>query len=1068
MEKPVFCLLLPIVAAVFSVHAENLVRNGDFSHGQQYNGSVMRYGNFDVGASSLARQEKSGWHVTPFEGWWLFAGKGMNAIVEDAGNMLAMSGHGILYSVPQPMNGGVATLSFDIKTDGASGTVSLKLLNREENKFLHSPNAEKQIAVPENTNGKFQRLQVTVAGTGKLLAGLEVALAHGKIVLDNVQIEAGNQASAFRPRPGEWLEITVDDFTPESLPRWYADGGEGKKAGVRTLSVTNRSGEPLSGTLNLYLDHWERGGKTLFSSLQLNCLEPGKSISVPFEPGKLSGDGYVVLAELIQNGKPVVSREIFNPKNTACGNIGEHMLSGYNGLRFGIFPPVTPAKTFGVGNGMIAQGQWWGGVAHDNLLLARQANLVGLGPMSSALDDDVLFSSAIAGAQRFEGIWVDTESKNPALNNPGTRNALDIFNPDSKRELKERANKVGQILASGPGINGLKLRNESTYFNGGRICPTLAADAAFRDWCRKRYGTLDVLNGHWGTSYHDWNQVEQIVSARMAKQPREEEKQGAAAIDWFANLGRLGDDAVTLMKQNPGRAMDWNRWRTAATLELFGDCIDEIRKYDRETLVGNNFCWPNFWPQVTMPFFRKSENAMLDVQYAAGNGSDLGNSDEMLDSLEMAESTVPGKPIWGIEVYIQPSFPAEFPALQNWGMVAHGMTNNLVFAWKPYSDHGPKEFASGPGAWKRPDAHPMWMLIDTDGTKLPLWYNNLKSAEEIAAFHKKYDGFSLKRLKSRTGWYLSYDTNEFVVMMTANRPYNSNLVHSRIVTAAQLRMNGVTLNYLDDDCLSSMTTQNYDTILMPPSPVMSDAAAGRLAEFVKDGGTLVLLGPCGVYDPWLNSRQTFGGKEWEELGWKVPALWKDFESFRESFNTPSLDGLTSCKNFPPLPDGESLRGSDGLELARSRKWGKGRIIAATVYPSRSSTLVHAPGVFSRYLKWLIAAADLKDNGHWVPDRENTPEDLKARIGYGSPIVEVVVREKSPQEKFAFVLNQGGSGSGTIRIPVGNVRVHAENAITGSVVPGNVENGEWQCRKNLVPWEYLIVRLILEKQEGMIR
>lgn len=1054
-------MLLSAVVA-FSTGAENIVRNGNFMHGPSYNGSAMRIGKFDVGNRIRETQKNSGWHAAPFEGWWLFAEKGMDAQIEDAGNMLAMSGHGVLYSDPRPFEGESATLSFDVQTTDAGGTVSLDLLKRDGDRFQRLVSAMEKIVLPENTNGKFIRLSVTAKGTGSLLASLKLALERGTVVLDNVQIEAGETVSAFRPRPGEWLELAVDDFPKEDLPRYYADGGKGKPAGARMLTVTNRSGAPLSGTLNVYLDRWNEAGRTLLKSFALQSLAPNEHVSVPFEPGKLPNDAWIVLAELLRDGKTVVGKDIFQSKNTGNGRIGEHMLDAYNGMCLCVFPPVAPAETFGVGNGMVGIGQWWSGVELRNAVLAREANLVGLGPMSAP------YRCAVAGAQSFEGTWIDAASENSARNNPATRNALDIFNPDAKEELKERAEKIGRTLATGPGVNGFKLRNESPYFNGGVICPTPSADAAFREWCRNRYGTLDILNRHWGTSYRSWDEVEQIVSARMAGKHSAQEKQGAAAIDWYANLGRIGDEVVSLMKRNPGRAMDWNRWRTAASLELYGNFIDEIRRYDQETLIGNNFCWPNFWPQIAMPFYRKSGIAMLDLQYAAGHGVDLGNSDEMIDILEMAESTVPGKPIWGIEVYVQPSFPDDFPALQNWGLLAHGMTNNLVFAWEPYSDHGPKAFASGPGSWKLPGAKPMWFLIDTDGSKLPLWYSNLKSAKEIAAFHQKFDGLGLKRLNSRTGWYLPDDTSEFAILMTGNKPYSSKLVHSRVTTAAQLRMNGVTLNYLDDFRIPSMTVEHCDTILLPPSPVLTDAAASQLAAFVKSGGTLVLLGPCGGYDPWLNRRATFGGPAWSELGWLVPKHWKDIESFMNNFNTPSPDGLTSCEEFPPLPGAEILRGPDGREFARVRKWGKGRLIAATVYPNRYTSLTHAPGVLSGYMKWLIETANLKSNGNWIPDRENTPEDLKSRIGHGSPIVEVVVREKSPEERFVFILNQGGSGGGTIRIPVVSSSVKVENALTGEVIPGKIEDGAWQCHLDLAPWQYLVVRMVSEPASAPVR
>lgn len=1059
-------------ALIGSLHAENFIRNGGFEYGQIYNGSVMRTGKFDTANTIYSKQKAKLWRSTPFEGWWLnLPQPEMKGEVTAAPNAhqgkrtLKMTGGGALESDHRPVPGTekTVTLSFEIRTSGAAGTVFLNLTRETANMFQRPIVGSGKIRLPENTGGKFRRITLTAAipenrkRPEKLLASMRIELKSGSFELDSVQLEPGGTATEFKPRPGEWLGLKMDDFGTEHLPRYYADGKDVKKAGLRTLFLTNTAGFPLSGTLNIYLDQWRTPGKTKIGTVTLNQLPPGKSIGTGIEPGKLAADAYIVLAELIQDGKVTVSvKEVFDPKQTGNGSIGNHMLAQYNAMRLAVFPGVSKEKTFGVGNSMVGTNQHWAGFQLDNYTLARETGVVGL--LGSAAEEGQLYHCAIAGAQQFGGYWIDGASDNPACNNPAGRNLLDIFSDGGRAELKRRAENLGKKLALGPGVNGVKLRNESVYFNGGTLCPTPAADRDFREWCKQRHKTLADLNRNWGTEYKSWNEVTQVVSAKMAALAKTSEKKGAAAIDWFASMGKMGTDTVALMKQNPGQAMDWLRWRTDSSLRMYREFIETAKKYDGTTLYGTNLCWPNFWPQMAMRFYRFSDAPMLDLQYSAGHGKDLGNSDEMLDMLEMAESTVPGKPIWGIEVYVQPSFPDAFPALQNWAMVAHGMTNNLVFAWKPYSDHGPSAFRSGPRSWEAPKSWPMWMMIDVDGTKLPLWDSNLRSAKEIAAFHGKYDGLSLKRLKSRIGWYLSPDTAELSIFHTANKPYASRLTSSRITPAAMLRMNGVTLNYLDDETLSSIMERKYDTVLLPPSPVLSDRAAEQLAAYVKNGGTLVLLGPAGAYDPWLKLRPYFGGNAWKELNWSTPKHWKDIDNFIADFHAPAKDGLTVCTDQPPLPGGKSLTGADGREIARELQWGKGRIIAATVYPNRYSPLTHVAKPLGDYMKWLIKTAALTVNARWLPERENTEDDLKAKVGHGAPIVEIVIREKSPKEKFVFILNQGGAGNGTACIPVRGNKIQVENAITGEKIKGKIINGEWQYRMSAAPWQYLVLRI----------
>ena len=215
----------------------------------------------------------------------------------------------------------------------------------------------------------------------------------------------------------------------------------------------------------------------------------------------------------------------------------------------------------------------------------------------------------------------------------------------------------------------------------------------------------------------------------------------------------------------------------------------------------------------------------------------------MIEILEMAESAMRDKPILGREIYVQPHYPAEMTALQNWAMVAHGMRANLVFGWKPYSDHGQKVFNAGPRAWERKeDSVPMWMIIDTDGTRLPAYEGVKRSAEEIAAFHAKYDGLSIKRMRGRVAVYLSDETSMYTMLKTGDRPYNEErLCHTRDWLADELRLAGVRIEYLDDEVIGELTSTEYDIVVIPPMPRIAPGPAAQLAAFEHAGGRIIRL-----------------------------------------------------------------------------------------------------------------------------------------------------------------------------------------------------------------------------------
>ena len=101
---------------------------------------------------------------------------------------------------------------------------------------------------------------------------------------------------------------------------------------------------------------------------------------------------------------------------------------------------------------------------------------------------------------------------------------------------------------------------------------------------------------------------------------------------------------------------------------------------------------------------RRLDALGIDTQYPCGIPGSLGTPAETIDMMGMYEAFADRKPVWGMEIYIQPRFPAPMPATQVWGFVAHGMDVVNNFAWKPYSDAGLKA-----KRWNEEGAPPWWV-----------------------------------------------------------------------------------------------------------------------------------------------------------------------------------------------------------------------------------------------------------------------------------------------------------------------------------------------------------------------
>ena len=396
----------------------------------------------------------------------------------------------------------------------------------------------------------------------------------------------------------------------------------------------------------------------------------------------------------------------------------------------------------------------------------------------------------------------------------------------------------------------LAINGEVPYFNRRTpCCPSKWADADFRAFCRSRYkGDLAAANRYWGRNYGSWDEVTQPVY-EVPSATNVIVKTDGAAIDWTANLGNISKEYKEHLRKPEvvPFAMDWYRWRAKTAVDVLVTYAQAAKKHDKKTIYTNQYCWPNIFTFVSLPAWRRLDAAGLDCQYLSRFPRVMGNDAQMIEILEQAESVMAplGKPVIGYEMYIQPTYTENAAACQNWALVAHGMSLNLVFGYKTHCDYadGQKLIREGQTRiWERPGwTRPMWGLIDLDGTKLPAYYGVKRSTDEIAAYHAKYDGFSVKRIRGRNAIYLSTDTASYMMLITGDQPYNSPLCSARWELADGLRIAGARIEYFDDETIGQVTKRDFDTLIIPPSPFIDAEAAKKIAAYEKEGGYVIRL-----------------------------------------------------------------------------------------------------------------------------------------------------------------------------------------------------------------------------------
>jgi len=194
---------------------------------------------------------------------------------------------------------------------------------------------------------------------------------------------------------------------------------------------------------------------------------------------------------------------------------------------------------------------------------------------------------------------------------------------------------------------------------------------------------------------------------------------------------------------------------------------------------------------------------------------------------------------------------------------------------------------------------------------------------------------------------------------TFDRPYESLLARARSDITAGLRYRGARVEFFDDDMLGELTPEKFPVCVVPPAPVVSDAALAKLRAYAERGGRLVIFAPFNTLDVNLRAKGDAGGA----AGWK----------------------------------------------------GDVRLVGD--FPVRYNPCPHDSESYARWFDDFVRDAGIPRSAWWENDAPYETGEENLGPGEGRPVVEVVVRRHAATGcRYAFVLNKGGAGAGRLSGP----------------------------------------------------
>ena len=376
-----------------------------------------------------------------------------------------------------------------------------------------------------------------------------------------------------------------------------------------------------------------------------------------------------------------------------------------------------------------------------------------------------------------------------------------LDNPDVKARAEAFLTALVNRYKDHPGMGGYDIWNECNH----PMCYCEATQKKFREWLKKKYGTIETLREAWlRPGISDWDDIE---APRMV-QPYNE------YLDW--------------LKFHVDNGLEGMKWRS--------DLIRRLDPNHRVTAHGLAKTF-HYLPVAGTDDWRAAE--IVD-SYGLTWGSHRHGDEpwKQCEAMDLIRCASRGKPAWHAECYggpmwLQPQVIGKprtegrivYPEdIRYWNMTSymHGMTGSLFLRWRPLLD-GPLFGAFGPYGMdgSRTDRSEM-------STSIARWVQ----ADEQAALWKS------RPVKGDIGILYVPESELFTyTLRNETAPYGDSYDGAYL---------GFYLNNIQADFVHIRDMASYDTLYLPYPVMLEQETAEALKTWVAKGGTLISEG-CPAY-----------------------------------------------------------------------------------------------------------------------------------------------------------------------------------------------------------------------------
>lgn len=562
------------------------------------------------------------------------------------------------------------------------------------------------------------------------------------------------------------------------------------------------------------------------------------------------------------------------------------------------------------------------------------------------------------------------------LRYPGGRQAWCPSSPVFRRYALDLVEAVAERYGQHPAVALWHVSNELGCHNAHCYCDVSAA--AFRRWLRERYGSIAALNRAWGTSF--WSQ---------------------RYTDW----DEIGTPRLTPATRNPGQVLDFSRFSSDELLGHYRAELEVIRRHSRVP-VTTNFMVTAHIRELDYWTWAPEMDVIANDHYLDHRLADP--SSELAFAADLTRGLAGGGPWMLMEhstgsVNWQPHNLAKAPgqmlrdSLQH---VARGADSVCFFQWRA-SLQGSEKFHSA--------------LIPHAGTDSALW----REAVDLGAVLERMGEVAGTRVVGDVAMLFSWEA--WWATDAENRPSSAISYLDQVwATHRALREAGATV----DIVRPGADLAGYRLIVVPGLHLVRDHEAATLDAAVRAGAHALVTFYSGIVDE--DDRVRPGG---------YPGVWRDLLGIRvEEFSPvlPEQEVLLESGTRASLWT-ERLTATDADVLDRFVGGPAGGLPALT----------RRRGTDGAGDAWYLAT--LPDGAGLARIIDQALTAAGAGRAAGARAGVDVIRRVAEDRSYRFIINHGSedvllnargvdlvtgeTATGTIRVPMGAVRVIREDAVS---------------------------------------